>query len=66
MNVHATARSILYCFYSVTGAETGVELADVLSNRLGVASNGEDLSVCRRNKYLMGEQAGLSTSAYYL
>ena len=38
------------------GAETGVELADVLSNRLGLASNGEDLSLCRRNKHLMGEQ----------
>lgn len=39
-----------------TGAETGVELADILSNRLGLASNGEDLSLCRRNKHLMGEQ----------
>lgn len=38
------------------GAETGVGLADVLSSRLGVASNGEDLSLCRRNKHLMGEQ----------
>eukprot|EP00903_Cladosiphon_okamuranus_P016162 g14915.t1 len=38
------------------GAETGVELADILSNRLGLASNGEELSMCRRNKHLMGEQ----------
>eukprot|EP00904_Undaria_pinnatifida_P012537 jgi/Undpi1/8413/HiC_scaffold_25.g10881.m1 len=38
------------------GAETGVELADILSNRLGTASNGEDLSLCRRNKHLMAEQ----------
>ena len=39
----------------LTGAETGVELADRLSNRLGLRSNGEDLSLARRNKYIMGE-----------
>ncbi|CAN0142498.1 unnamed protein product, partial [Ectocarpus sp. 4 AP-2014] len=39
------------------GAETGVELADILSSRLGLASNGEELSLCRRNKHLMAEQA---------
>ncbi|CAM9247499.1 unnamed protein product [Phaeothamnion confervicola] len=39
----------------VPGAETGVELADVLSARLGTRSNGEALSAARRNKYLMGE-----------
>jgi biotin carboxylase len=40
------------------GAETGVELADRLSNRIGggVLSNGEELTEARRNKYLMGER----------
>ena len=37
------------------GAETGVELADVLAARLGTRSNGEELTVARRNKYLMGK-----------
>jgi biotin carboxylase len=40
----------------IPGAETGVELADRLSNRLGLRSNGEELSLARRNKYLMGER----------
>lgn len=35
---------------------TGVELSDVLSSRMGLLSNGEELSLARRNKYLMGEQ----------
>ena len=37
------------------GAETGVALADALSHRLGLRSNGEAKSILRRNKYLMGE-----------
>ena len=37
------------------GAETGVELADELSEKLGVPSNGTALSEARRNKYVMGE-----------
>lgn len=40
----------------IPGAETGVELADRLSYRLGLRSNGEELSLARRNKYLMGER----------
>lgn len=39
------------------GAETGVELADQLAERLGLPGNGMELSECRRNKYLMGERA---------
>ena len=39
----------------IPGAETGVELADRLSSRLGLRSNGEAGSLARRNKYLMGE-----------
>ena len=38
------------------GAETGVELADQLSHRLGLRSNGIAKSLARRNKYHMGEQ----------
>lgn len=37
------------------GAETGVELADQLSFRLGLRSNGTAQSLARRNKYVMGE-----------
>jgi hypothetical protein len=35
----------------------------VLSARMGVLSNGEELSLARRNKYLMGEQVRKSTRA---
>jgi hypothetical protein len=37
------------------GAETGVELADALSQHLGLRTNGTTLSEARRNKYVMGE-----------
>lgn len=37
------------------GAETGVELADHLSDALRLASNGKDFSEIKRNKYLMHE-----------
>ena len=37
------------------GAETGVELADLLSETLKVRTNGTALSEARRNKYAMGE-----------
>lgn len=37
------------------GAETGVALADELSERLAVRTNGTALSEARRNKYVMGE-----------
>ena len=37
----------------ITGSETGVLLTDKLSNRLGCKTNGEALSLARRNKALM-------------
>lgn len=37
------------------GAETGVELADRLSERMALRTNGTALSEARRNKYVMGE-----------
>jgi len=41
----------------LAGAETGVELADALSEAMKLpTSNGTQLSAARRNKYLMGEQ----------
>ncbi|KAJ0396481.1 hypothetical protein P43SY_004323 [Pythium insidiosum] len=40
----------------LAGAETGVMLADRLSERLGVTTNGSSGSDARRNKYLMGEK----------
>jgi biotin carboxylase len=39
----------------VAGAEVGVPLADVLSERLCLPSNGTGLSAARRNKFLMAE-----------
>jgi biotin carboxylase len=39
----------------IPGAETGVELADSLSHRMKLRSNGEAGSLARRNKYHMGE-----------
>jgi biotin carboxylase len=39
----------------LAGAETGVELADQLSERMGLITNGTALSEARRNKYVMGE-----------
>jgi biotin carboxylase len=39
----------------LAGAETGVELADQLSERMGLVTNGTALSEARRNKYVMGE-----------
>mmetsp|Transcript_15237 Transcript_15237/g.34244 ORF Transcript_15237/g.34244 Transcript_15237/m.34244 type:complete len:540 (-) Transcript_15237:2177-3796(-) len=46
----------------LAGAETGVELADQLSEAMGLRTNGTALSEARRNKYVMGEtvrKAGL-------
>lgn len=46
----------------IPGAETGVELADMLSDRLRLRSNGTIGSIARRNKFHMGEkvrQAGV-------
>jgi biotin carboxylase len=39
----------------MAGAETGVELADLLSERLNTLTNGTAFSEARRNKYIMGE-----------
>jgi hypothetical protein len=39
----------------LAGAETGVELADQLSESLGLRSNGTAFSEARRNKFEMGE-----------
>ena len=39
----------------VAGAETGVNLADALSERLGLRTNGVAQSEARRDKYVMGE-----------
>ncbi|MFE7637609.1 ATP-grasp domain-containing protein [Kitasatospora sp. NPDC057518] len=39
----------------LAGRETGVELADALSERLGLASNGTALSSARRDKYVQIE-----------
>ena len=39
----------------MAGAETGVALADELSEHLQLRSNGTAQSEARRNKYLMGE-----------
>lgn len=39
----------------VAGAESGVRVADQLSERLGISSNGTEYSEARRNKFVMGE-----------
>lgn len=56
----------------VAGSETGVELADLLSERLGLPSNGSCLSAARRDKAWMVTRVGqrcrvipsLKTNAY--
>lgn len=40
----------------IAGSEPGVELADKLSERLSLLTNGSELSDVRRDKYLMHEQ----------
>jgi biotin carboxylase len=37
------------------GAETGVELTEMLAARLGTRNNGEEMTFARRNKYAMQE-----------
>jgi len=52
----------------VAGAESGVELADLLSQRLGLLSNGTELSQARRDKFEMAralEQNGLRAIKSY-
>lgn len=39
----------------IPGAETGVELAETLSNRYGTRTNSEELTQARRNKFKMQE-----------
>jgi biotin carboxylase len=39
----------------IPGAETGVELADILSRRMDLPRNDTTLSLARRNKYMMQE-----------
>ena len=65
-SLQTTARQLLKLPLAIlgvlAGAETGVELADQLAERLGLRSNGTEGSLARRNKYDMGEkvrQAGI-------
>lgn len=39
----------------IPGCESGVELADLLSEKLGLPTNGTEYSQARRNKYVMAE-----------
>jgi biotin carboxylase len=41
--------------YILPGCETGIELADTLSETLGLPSNGSRMSAARRDKFLMAE-----------
>ena len=52
----AAAVSALDPVAVVTGGETGVELADAVASRLGLASNGTAASSIRRDKYAMIER----------
>ncbi len=47
-------------FQVVAGAETGVELADALSEHFELTTNGTNRTDARRNKYVMGETIRLS------
>jgi len=52
----------------LAGSEPGVELADELSDRLGLAANGPAQRAARRDKHLMGEAVrayGLRTPAQF-
>jgi len=64
--IEETTRTLLDLPFNIVavlpGAETGVELADQLSWRLRLRSNGIQQSLARRNKFHMGEtvrQAGV-------
>lgn len=55
--------------YVVPGTETGVSLADILSERLSLPSNGTQKSIARRNKFVMVETlraAGIKTVSHHL
>ncbi|MEU3525864.1 ATP-grasp domain-containing protein [Streptomyces sp. NPDC038707] len=65
--VEAVARHDPECV--VPGMESGVELADILSEALGVRTNGTELSGARRNKYDMLETvraSGVATAEQIL
>lgn len=52
----------------IAGSESGVELADILSEKLNLISNGSQFSQARRNKYLMYKavsNCGLKTADYF-
>ena len=53
----------------IAGAESGVELADDLAEKLGVPGNGTELSNARRDKFLMQQalrDKGVPTMEFYL
>jgi biotin carboxylase len=55
--------------FVISGAECGVELADLICEELNLPGNGKELSACRRNKYLMQkriEESGLKTIPSFL
>lgn len=58
--LQATTRALSELPFTILGvlpgAETGVELADQLAERLGLRTNGTEGSFARRNKYDMGEK----------
>jgi len=52
----------------MAGSESGVELCDLISEKLNIQTNGTALSKARRNKYLMIEavkKAGLKTVKHF-
>src|SRR5262245_35758849 len=55
-NLEQTTKQLASCGVAavIAGCDTGVELSDVLSERLGTPSNGVTLSAARRDKALMG------------
>jgi biotin carboxylase len=58
-------KKIIMC---VPGSESGVELADLLSERLGLPTNGTEFSKARRNKFEMIDKvaaAGIPTVKHY-
>ena len=69
-DIHEVVKKVQACGFSIkacmTGAETGVELADELSSKLSLLlTNGTGQSEARRNKSIMGEtmrEAGLRSA----
>jgi biotin carboxylase len=69
-DVSATAAELarLGIAHVLAGSEPGVELADELSERLGLVANDRELRAARRDKYLMAEAVrsrGLRTPAQH-